>query len=72
MCSQRGKEKIVPGEVPGIPGMYDLEKWASDYVEVRGNYQYPLREYGRLEVPTRSGEPSKHRLVVFFFIVIRH
>lgn len=54
----------------GIPGMYDLEKWASDYVEVRGNYQYPLREYGRLEVPTRRGELSKHRLAFFFFFIV--
>lgn len=54
LCSRRFKEKIIPG------GMYDSEKWASDYVEVRGNFQFPPGEYGKFEVAVRRGEPSKH------------
>lgn len=50
-------EKIIP------QGMYDSEKWASDYIEVRGNYQYPLGEYGLYEVPRHRGDPSKHSFV---------
>lgn len=46
-------------------GMYDSEKWASDYVVVRSNYQYPSNEYGRFEVPTCRGEQSKSRNLVF-------
>lgn len=53
LCSRRNMEKIIP------EGMYDSEKWASNYVEIRGNFQYPPDEYGEFEVATRRGEPCK-------------
>ncbi|KAI8560118.1 hypothetical protein RHMOL_Rhmol04G0231000 [Rhododendron molle] len=50
-------EKIIP------KGTYDLEKWASNYVEVRGNDQYLPGESGHFEVTKRRGNPREIREV---------
>ncbi|KAI8563350.1 hypothetical protein RHMOL_Rhmol03G0105200 [Rhododendron molle] len=52
LCSQKKKPKLI------VDGMYDSEKWASDYVEIRGNFMYPPDEYGQFEVPKRRGCPT--------------
>ncbi|KAI8547723.1 hypothetical protein RHMOL_Rhmol07G0217800 [Rhododendron molle] len=56
LCSRRNMTKIIP------EGMYDSEKWASDYVEVRGNYQFPPAEYGQFEVAKARGNPNTTRI----------
>lgn len=57
-------EKIIP------EGVYDSEKWVSDYVEVRRNFQYPPNEYGHLEITTRRGDPCKHFILFHSFLPV--
>lgn len=70
LCSQKKKPKLIVG------GMYDSEKWASDYVEIRGNFMYGPLKYGRFEVPKRRGTPSKNKYSVSptlkFFVYFSH
>ncbi|XP_058201035.1 uncharacterized protein LOC131315839 [Rhododendron vialii] len=42
--------------------LYDSEKWASDYVEVRGNFQFPELEHGHFEIATRRGTPNTTKI----------
>lgn len=55
LCSQKKKPKLIIG------GMYDSEKWASDYVEIRGNFMYGPFEHRRFQVPMRRGTLSKNK-----------
>lgn len=55
LCSRKKKPNLIVGS------MYDSEKWASDYIEIRGNFMYSPDKYGVFEFPKRRGTPSKHR-----------
>lgn len=63
LCSKKNKPKLIVG------GMYDSEKWASDYVEIRRNFMYPPGEYGQFEVPKRRDTPSKYTFSFSFLFV---
>ncbi|KAI8572479.1 hypothetical protein RHMOL_Rhmol01G0202300 [Rhododendron molle] len=43
-------------------GMYDSEKWASDYVEVRGNYQFRPSEDDQFYVAKERGNPNTTKI----------
>lgn len=63
LCSRKKKPKLIVG------GMYDSEKWASDYVEIRGNFMYGPDDYGFFEVPKHRGSPSKNDCSIAFHFV---
>ncbi|KAI8571323.1 hypothetical protein RHMOL_Rhmol01G0110800 [Rhododendron molle] len=56
LCSRRSMMKIIP------EGMYDSEKWASDYVEVRGNYEFPPGQDDHVYVAKERGNPNTTKI----------